>query len=83
MTGPKWMIVVAALALAACATARVIPPQGGPAWKDTDANGVPLAKGGDECKYQAKISAASATGISKQEAVAEDFYDSCMRERGY
>ncbi len=82
----RWMglfVLLGAIALTGCARDRVIPPQGGPAWKDVDADGVPLGKGADECKYQAKVSAASATGISKQEAVAEDFFDSCMRQRGY
>jgi hypothetical protein len=76
-------ILVGALALAGCTRDRTIPPQGGPAWKDVDSDGVPLGKGADECKYQAKLESAAATGISKQEDVARDFFDSCMRTRGF
>ena len=83
MTRVRLFILLGAVILAGCARDRVIPPQGGPAWKDVDNNGVPVVKGADECKYQAKIDAAAATGIAKQEAVAEDFFDSCMRQRGY
>ncbi len=71
------------IVLAACHTGAVIPPQGGPPWKDADESGVELYKGAEECKYQAKKGAANATGIAKQEAVADDLYDSCMRARGY
>jgi hypothetical protein len=74
---------VGVLALSACATARVPRPQGGPPWNDVDSKGVPLVTGADQCKDQAKAEAASATGMAKQADVAEDFYDSCMRERGY
>ncbi len=79
----RLFIVLGAVVLAGCQKQQVIPPQGGPAWKDADSEGVDLVQGARECKAQAKVSAAAATGISKQEAVAEDFYDSCMRERGY
>jgi hypothetical protein len=71
------------VAMAGCHTTSFPPPQGGPPWKDADDQGVPLAKGGAECKYQAKISAAAATGMAKEETVASDFFDSCMRRRGY
>jgi hypothetical protein len=83
MLGSRIVALVGIIALAACAVDRVVPPQGGKPWKDADSDGVPLVKGAGECKYQAKAEAASATGIAKQEDVAEDFYDSCMRRRGY
>ncbi len=83
MNGLRLLVLAGALAAAGCASSRVVPPQGGKPWADVDSNGVPLVKGADECKYQAKAGAASSTGIAKQEAVADDLYDSCMRERGY
>ncbi len=83
MTRPRLFALTCLLVLSACAEDRVVPPQGGKSWASVDSNGVPLVKGADECKYQAKQEAASATGMSKQEDVAADFYDSCMRQRGY
>jgi hypothetical protein len=79
----KFVVIFGTVMLCACHTGAIIPPEGGPPWKDADDAGVPVYKGADECKYQAKKGAASATGISKQEAVADDLYDSCMRARGY
>ena len=72
-----------ALALAGCNTVGVYPSETGKPWKDVDDAGVPLQKGAAECKYQATAGAASATGIAKQADVAGDFYESCMRNRGY
>jgi len=72
-----------AVALTACNTVGVFPSQTGKPWKDVDDNGVPVQKGAAECKYQATTGAAAATGIAKQADVAGDFYESCMRSRGY
>ncbi len=75
--------VIGLIVLAGCQTGSVPPPPGGAPWKDVDDQGVPLAKGGAECKYQAKLGASSATGLAKEETVAYDLYTQCMRERGY
>ncbi len=77
------VLVGTALILAGCGTVGVYPAQNGRPWKDVDDNGVPVQKGAAECKYEATTGAASATGIAKQADVAGDFYESCMRARGY
>ena len=77
------MAIGAAILLAGCNGVGVFPSQTGRAWKDADDAGVPLGKGGAECKYQAKISSAASTGVSKQAEVAGDLYEQCMVRRGY
>ena len=77
------MMVLGALALAGCGAVGVYPSQTGKPWKDVDDAGVPLQTGAKECKYEATTGAAAATGIAKQADVAGDFYESCMRNRGY
>jgi hypothetical protein len=73
----------AALLLAGCGAVGVYPSQTGRTWKDVDDAGVALGKGAAECKYQAKLSAAGATGIAQQAEVAGDLYEQCMTRRGY
>ncbi|MDB5394369.1 MAG: hypothetical protein JWM91_1875 [Rhodospirillales bacterium] len=75
--------ITAGLLLAGCNTVGVFPSQTGRPWKDADATGVSLGKGAAECKYQAKLSAAGATGVSQQAEVAGDLYEQCMTRRGY
>jgi hypothetical protein len=74
---------VALVMLAACSTTGVFPSQSGKPWNDVDETGVPLGKGAKECKYQAMVGSASATGVSKQSDVAGDLYEQCMHNRGY
>ena len=75
--------VAIALAVTACNTVGVFPSQSGRPLKDVDDAGVPVHTGAAECKYQAMTASASATGIAKQQDVAGDLYESCMRNRGY
>lgn len=75
--------LAATMSLAACSTTGVFPAQAGPEWKEADENGVPLRTGAHECKYQATVGSASATGVAKQADVAGDLYEQCMRNRGY
>ena len=77
------LVLGAAMLLAGCGAVGVFPSQTGRSWKDVDDAGVPLGKGGAECKYQAKLSSASATGIAQQAEVAGDLYEQCMTRRGY
>jgi hypothetical protein len=79
----KFAAVVAVIVLAGCNSVGVFPAQNGKPWNDVDENGVPLGKGGAECKYQAKASSAAVTGIAQQADVAGDLYEQCMRRRGY
>jgi hypothetical protein len=74
---------VAAVALAGCSNTGVYPSQTGKAWNDVDDAGVPLSTGAKECKYQATVGSASATGVAKQADVAGDLYEQCMHGRGY
>ncbi len=69
--------------LSACSNVGVYPSQTGHDWKDVDDNGVSVGRGAKECKEQAKLSAAQATGISMQADVAGDLYEQCMQRRGY
>jgi hypothetical protein len=69
--------------LAACNTTGVFPSQSGKPWKDVDDNGVPLQTGAGQCKEQAKLNAKIATGVAQQGEVAGDFYEQCMKGRGY
>jgi hypothetical protein len=69
--------------LAACHTTGVFPSQSGKDWKDADENGVPLQTGATQCKDQAKLNAKIATGVAQQAEVAGDFYEQCMKDRGY
>jgi hypothetical protein len=75
--------VVAATLLAGCGPVGVFPSQTGRSWKDVDAAGVSLGTGAAECKSQAKLSSAGATGIAMQAEVAGDLYEQCMTRRGY
>jgi hypothetical protein len=61
----------------------VFPSQSGKDWKDVDENGVPLQTGAAQCKDQAKLNAKIATGVAQQAEVAGDFYEQCMKGRGY
>jgi hypothetical protein len=74
---------VAMVMLTACSNTGVFPSQTGKAWNDADENGVSLSTGAKECKYQAMVGSASATGVSKQSDVAGDLYEQCMHNRGY
>jgi hypothetical protein len=69
--------------LVACSTTGVFPSQSGKPWKDADENGVPLQTGAAQCKDQAKLNAKIATGVAQQAEVAGDFYEQCMKDRGY
>lgn len=75
--------LAAVLALSACSNVGVYPSQTGRDWKDVDDNGVSVGRGARECKEQAKLSAAHATGIKLQADVAGDLYEQCMQRRGY
>lgn len=77
--------LMAVILVAGCANANVPPPQAGPpwSWKEADRDGVPLSKGADECKYQAKVGARDSTGVSKMGDIEADLFDGCMRRRGY
>lgn len=75
--------LAAALLLTGCSTTGVFPSQTGRDWHDADASGVPLKKGADQCKDQAKLNARIATGVAQQADVAGDFYEQCMQSRGY
>jgi hypothetical protein len=77
------LALAAPILLAACSTTGVFPSQSGKDWKDTDENGVPLQKGASQCKEQAKLNARIATGVAQQAEVAGDFYEQCMKSRGY
>lgn len=77
------LAVTASMLLFGCSTTGVFPSQSGRAWKDADDAGVTLSRGAAECKYQAKISSAAATGVAQQSEVAGDLYEQCMRNRGY
>ena len=75
--------LAASVLLAACSTTGVFPSQSGKPWKDADENGVPLQTGAAQCKDQAKLNAKIATGVAQQAEVAGDFYEQCMKGRGY
>jgi hypothetical protein len=77
------LALAAPILLAACSTTGVFPSQSGKDWKDADENGVPLQKGAGQCKEQAKLNARIATGVAQQAEVAGDFYEQCMKGRGY
>jgi hypothetical protein len=77
------LALAAPILLAACSTTGVFPSQSGKAWKDADENGVPLQTGAGQCKEQAKLNAKIATGVAQQAEVAGDFYEQCMKNRGY
>jgi hypothetical protein len=77
------LALAAPILLAACSTTGVFPSQSGKAWKDADENGVPLQTGAGQCKEQAKLNAKIATGVAQQAEVAGDFYEQCMKSRGY
>lgn len=77
------LALAAPILLAACSTTGVFPSQSGKDWKDVDENGVPLQKGAGQCKEQAKLNARIATGVAQQAEVAGDFYEQCMKGRGY
>jgi hypothetical protein len=76
-------VLAASVLLSACSTTGVFPSQSGKDWKDVDENGVPLQTGAAQCKDQAKLNAKIATGVAQQAEVAGDFYEQCMKSRGY
>jgi hypothetical protein len=76
-------VLAAPILLAACNTTGVFPSETGRPWKDVDDNGVALQTGAGQCKAQAKLNAKIATGVAQQAEVAGDFYEQCMRDRGY
>jgi hypothetical protein len=75
--------LAAALLLTGCGTTGVFPSQTGRDWHDVDASGVPLKRGADQCKDQAKLNSRIATGVAAQADVAGDLYEQCMQGRGY
>jgi hypothetical protein len=79
----RMLALAAPILLAACNTTGVFPSQSGKDWKDVDENGVPLQTGAAQCKDQAKLNAKIATGVAQQAEVAGDFYEQCMKGRGY
>ena len=79
----KLGMMAAAFVLAGCNTVGVFPSQTGKPWKDVDDAGVPVQTGAGQCKDQAKLNAKIATGVAQQAEVAGDFYEQCMRARGY
>jgi hypothetical protein len=84
MRTSQLLIVLTALGGAGCSsTSSVKPPQYAAEWKETDRQGVPVAKGAGECKYEAKIQATQAGGSAKSQSLIDDLYDTCMRQRGY
>jgi len=79
----KCAVLAAVLLLTGCGSTGVFPSQTGRDWKDADASGIPLKKGADQCKEQAKLNSKIATGVAQQADVAGDFYEQCMQSRGY
>lgn len=83
MTKLTFAALAAAILLTGCGSTGVFPSQTGRDWKDVDDSGIPIQKGASQCKEQAKLNSKIATGVAQQAEVAGDFYEQCMRDRGY